>query len=88
MKRKIEVTQDHIKKGCPGDSQHCAVALAINEHSLVSADVGTNDIRLIGSTHHQRTPKKVADFIDKFDKDKAFVEPISFWFDIPKELLK
>lgn len=76
----IKVTQEHIDEGFPGEADSCPVALAIQQktgdlHATVNAKCIFFRYRSKDKT--RKTPKKVVNFIKKFDSGDK-VKPFSF----------
>ena len=80
----IEVTADDIKRGKRGEADTCAVARAIKR-----ALPGAKDLEVSGygidflnpltkGMEECEIPKKVAAFIEAFDKDRNSVKPFTF----------
>lgn len=75
---KIEVTQEDIDRGVCGNATRCAVARAIRRIvGKRNIEVTQNNIA-VNSDFDVAPPKKVRDFIDKFDANKKSVKPFSF----------
>lgn len=90
----INVTQQHIDKGCRIQASNCPIALAIDEllKEPLQAWVCQSNIG-IGAEGEERfryqenTPESAKEFITRFDAGEP-VEPFSFDLDIPAEFLK
>lgn len=83
-KFKINVTQKHIDYGMPGFCKKCPVALALLDAGLApEVEVGVSYIYLCSEENTPSflaevlTPKKVKDFMKKFDYHQK-VKPFSF----------
>lgn len=78
----ITVTQEHIDKGLPGESTHCPVTLAAEAAGLHNPRTSRCAMYFSRSTYSERLcqalPKKVTQFIDKFDTSPTQVKPFSF----------
>jgi hypothetical protein len=78
----VKILQSHIDKGKMKDAHFCPVALAIKNTNkniiYVWACYGAINIKLEnGKIYEFSTPKKVQDFMDKFDTWKK-VKPFNF----------
>lgn len=96
MITKIDVTEEHIKRGIRYQCNSCPVALAVGDKVTSYVKAGCTYIRLIDPItrygndsllKQYRTPKFVADFIERFDAG-AETGPFSFELNIPQEYLK
>lgn len=101
---KVEVLKNHIKRGVCGDTRKCMVALAIqkvlkptfaavvfseNAHIYPCAAQGGELEALDYSTFFAlRLPKKATAQIHRFDTRKSSAKPISFFVDVPTNLLR
>ena len=81
---KIEITQDCIKRGKRGKGSECPTALAMIDTGLLEVSVGTfrayydtKDGCVSHLRKEKRLPKKIQNFIKRFDNGKP-VKPISF----------
>ena len=97
MKHKINVTEEDIKYGAPGDCSKCAIALAVQrEFPLKNVEVRTvenNDMRLDkdGEVYIALDDKlyhfeddvneKLYTFIDRFDQEYG-VDPFQFELEV------
>lgn len=86
---KVYVTQDDINKGKPTSMCNCPVARAIKRtiKNSMKVEVGENQICLISKDKNNlirlKTPKKVGNFIDKFDSWQTALDEIKpFSFDL------
>ena len=92
----IEVTQEDIDHGVPGDPCGCPIALAISRatgHYVVVGTLGYDDYRVCfdeGSLdgYLDVLPERAKAFASMFDADDHSlpVEPISFEIDLPAPL--
>ncbi len=77
---KINVTQEDILKGTRGSTSDCAIAVAIqrelDRRDRLGICVGGGNIIVDGK--YYQLPKKSAQFIHKFDNNKAKSKPFSF----------
>lgn len=99
MRLKIDVTANDIKYGVQEDECQCAVARAVKRtlraqrglrkwapltavpgRSVIWDDPDTDNV------YRAPLPKKIQNFIAKFDNSKSNVSPVSFTLTIPKEL--
>ena len=82
---KIQVTEEHIKKGIPENCESCAVALAVQEQLPNNYNVGVfkggeddavyfgihnkHNDLVIGNTIHKRDLDNLDTFIETFDRN-------------------
>lgn len=80
MKRlKVTVTRDHIKRGKPGESEYCPIALALKGMGKRHVQVGEVCCCWDGGTAD--LPLKSTKFIERFDAKKP-VKPFSFTLNV------
>ena len=73
---KIEVTQDHINKGKPGNCRECAIAQSLLGDG-VNVTVGMGGVNLNGKIY--RFTKEFQQFVSRFDTYGAEgVQPATF----------
>lgn len=88
MKQRINVTRNMVDYALQQTSTMCAVALALRDANddWVLPRVTQEDIRFTDRRTHERviipTPAKVAEFIDKFDRQREAVAPFNFDIDL------
>lgn len=84
IRAKVQVTQDDIKRGVEGQFGACAVARALKRlFSEKVVLVWSHRIR-VGEFRDCKVPRKVGNFIVKFDRDKKSVKPFSFVINLNK----
>jgi hypothetical protein len=93
MKVEINVTDEDIENGQPGDCQLCPIALAIRPllRSDLQPKVRSNGIAFHGADHRGLSiplPSEAKDFICDFDDEDCSISPITFNLDIPDQYLK
>ncbi len=79
MKKLIEVTAEHIRKGSKWSCEGCPVALALESAGIEHLGVGSAGCE-ISWGNLIKLPRSVVRFIGAFDSDKP-VKPFRFWFD-------
>ena len=85
----LDVKQDHIDDGSPGEGDCCAIALAIKEQFPFAdgVDVNTPQIQFSceGKHYCASTPNEVADFMAEYDDEdrdgKEYIAPATFTLD-------
>jgi hypothetical protein len=91
---KIQVTSQMVNYALQQTSTLCAVALALRDANddWILPRVTQNDIRYTDRRTGQRvtipTPKKVAAWIDKFDRQREAVSPFSFDLDLAQATVR
>lgn len=89
----VEVSAIDIRLGHPGDGFKCAVARALKRLKFAGVSVSSDAIEVTKGTGKNRvklyfdTPKRVARFIDKFDKPSDKLKPFSFVLRKPTHIL-
>jgi hypothetical protein len=82
----VEVIEEDILGGVPGDRFACPVALALNRKLGPSHSVGAGDIYRVVTAGRDRhlapIPPTAATFIDDFDAGRP-VAPFTFELEIP-----
>ena len=73
---RIDVTQQDIDHGVPGNCRHCPIVLAAQRAGL--RDVKVNGESLFGNGHMTFLPDEALDFIYLFDKHRERTKPFSF----------
>lgn len=89
MLKIIQVTENDIEHGTPGNAEECAVARAIERHLEGGVEL------IVGKTHIYvgdsclKAPEAASDFIKRFDdQPEAQHSPFTFTLDIPEQFLK
>jgi len=79
--RTVTVTQKHIDNSTPGDSNDCAIAVAVREHFESLGFELSDGIEITGAgnqpislTLNVKFPKAVDSFIGKYDQDEPVAE--------------
>jgi hypothetical protein len=75
---RIDVTQQDIDAGVPGNCRHCPITLAAQRAGLRNVEV--NGMSLFGNGHMAWLPEEALDFIYLFDKHRDLTKP--FFFEI------
>jgi hypothetical protein len=91
---KVAVTRDMVDYALQQTSTLCAVALALRDANedgdwiLPRVDQDTIRVtdRRAGERYTWRTPRKVANYIDKFDRQREAVGPMTFVLGEPDEV--
>jgi hypothetical protein len=83
MKARINVTQDHIDKGDPGNCMGCPIFLALVDCGYRYVVVTDRHVRLDGAV--AVLPDEAVEFVNKFDFSCQSdpVEPFSFDLELP-----
>lgn len=78
MSLTVEVTEDDIKKGVPGEADACAIVRAVRRATgrrVVNID--GESVEIMKDDFYMALPKKAKQFVLDFDDGKD-VEPFSF----------
>ena len=83
---RIDVTQDDIASGEPGDAIRCPIARAIRRVTGCLSSVGTSHVDLFeanGRAHDFELPAEAYNFVTEFDHELP-VAPFSFDLPLPE----
>ena len=94
MRKRFQLTQEHINRGEPGDPHTCPVALCMSEWtdtkryqlSILPDCVEVYDIKKREYIFFEGVPEEVSNFILDFDSERR-VQPLGFEMEIPENLL-
>jgi len=80
MKYLIDVTQECINNGTPGNPASCPIAKAIKNLSVDFWDLGVTNYYIRINSSYCKVPEEAMNFIDDYDNDKP-VKPFKFILD-------
>ncbi len=84
---KVDVTQDDIDQGMPGDAMDCAVALALQRATgRANFGVRVEEDQIVVLGESAPLPMKIQEWMNRFDAGHE-PAPVSFTVELPDEVI-